>query len=46
MTEKNVLQIMNHPFIVKLKYAFQTKHNLVMVMDYCPNGDLSKVPNC
>ena len=40
MTEKNVLQIMKHPLIVSLNYAFQTKNKLIMVMDYCPKGDL------
>jgi serine/threonine protein kinase len=33
---------MSHPLIVKLNYAFQTKNKLVMVMDYCPKGDLCK----
>lgn len=32
--------IMNHPFIVKLRYSFQTVNELVLVMDYCPGGDM------
>jgi serine/threonine protein kinase len=32
---------MKHPFIVNLNYAFQTDQHLVLVMDYCPGGDLS-----
>ena len=35
-TEKNVLKLMNHPFIVKLNFAFQSKGKLFMAMDFCP----------
>ena len=41
-TERNVLSIMNHPFIVKLNHAFQTGHKLFLILDYCPGGDLGK----
>lgn len=30
----------NHPFVVKLHYAYQTHDKLIFVMDYCPGGDL------
>lgn len=43
MTERNVLSAMNHPFIVKLNYAFQNETKLFLVMDYCPGGDLGKL---
>lgn len=42
MTEKRVMAHSNHPFIVKLRSAFQTKQRLFLVMDYCPGGDLSQ----
>jgi len=42
ITERNILSSSNHPFIVKLNYAFQTKEKLYMIMDYCPGGDLSE----
>ncbi|MCQ2815936.1 MAG: protein kinase [archaeon] len=42
MTERNVLSVSSHPFIVKLNYAFQTKYKLLLLLDYCPGGDLSK----
>ncbi len=42
MTERNVLSFINHPFIVKLNYAFQTEEELFLILDYCPGGDLSK----
>lgn len=42
MTERNVLSFTNHPFIVKLNFAFQTIDRLFLLLDYCPNGDLSE----
>lgn len=42
MTERNVLSITNHPFIVKLNYAFQTTDKLFLILDYCPGGDLAE----
>jgi len=41
-TEKNVLAQVNHPFIVKLHYSFQSGENLFMVLDFCPGGDLGQ----
>ena len=40
ITERNVLSVINHPFIVKLRYAFQNKNYLFLIMDYYPGGDL------
>ena len=42
MTERNVLSVSNHSFIVKLNYAFQTSSKLFLILDYCTNGNLSK----
>ena len=42
MAERNVLSLSNHPFIVKLNFAFQTLSKLFLILDYCPGGDLSK----
>jgi len=39
-TERNVLEYIRHPFIVTLRYAFQTKQKLYFVLDYCPGGEL------
>lgn len=41
ITERNVMSVSNHPFIVSLHYAFQTKDRLFLVLEYCPGGDLS-----
>lgn len=40
MTERKILSTINHPFVVKLRWAFQTVDELYLVMDYCPGGDL------
>ena len=40
MTERKILSTINHPFVVKLRWAFQTREKLYLVMDYCPGGDL------
>ena len=32
----------NHPYIVKIKYAFQTDESLFMVTQFCSGGDLSQ----
>ena len=41
VTERNVLSYIRHPFIVSLKYAFQTSDKLFLFLDYCPGGDLA-----
>jgi len=39
-TERSVLGYVNHPFIVGLKMAFQSKEKLYFVLDYCAGGEL------
>jgi serine/threonine protein kinase len=39
-TERDVLAMVSHPYIVNLHYAFQTSDKLYFVMDYCPGGDM------
>lgn len=41
--ERDVLSIVNHPFMVKLNFAFQNESKLFLVMDYCSGGDLGKL---
>jgi len=38
--EKSILQRIQHPFIVRLHYAFQTKDKLYMILDYINGGEL------
>lgn len=43
LTERNVMSVINHPFMVKLVYAFQSPSKLFLVMEYYPGGDLGKL---
>jgi serine/threonine protein kinase len=38
--ERDLLAIMNHPFIINMHFAFQDKDNLYIIMDYLIGGDL------
>ncbi len=40
MNEKNVLQQLDHPFIVKLYKTFQDEHHLFIIMEYVVGGEL------
>lgn len=33
-------EIIDHPFIIKLRYAFQNEKKLFLVTDYCAGGEL------
>lgn len=35
-TERNVLKEFHHPFMVNMRYAFQTQNKLFMVLEYVP----------
>lgn len=39
-SERRILANLNHPFIVSLKFAFQSADKLYMVTDYCQGGEL------
>lgn len=34
MGERNVMSSLSHPYLVNLRFAFQTNHRLFLVMDY------------
>ena len=38
--ERNILADVEHPFIVKLHYAFQTEGKLYLILDFLRGGDL------
>uniref|UniRef100_A0A7S4N677 Protein kinase domain-containing protein n=1 Tax=Guillardia theta TaxID=55529 RepID=A0A7S4N677_GUITH len=40
LAERNIMQKINHPFVMKLHYAFQNNGKLYMVMDYLNGGDI------
>lgn len=39
-TERDVLTKIDHPFVVRLRYSFQTKHRLYLVLDFVNGGHL------
>ena len=39
-TERAVLGLADHPFLVKMKYAFQTQEKLYLVMNFANGGEL------
>jgi serine/threonine protein kinase len=38
--ERNILANSRHPYVCRLYYAFQTPTTFVLVMQYCPKGDM------
>lgn len=40
MSERKILQVMQHPFLMGLKFAFQTETKLYLVMDFFRGGEL------
>jgi len=41
-TERDVLTYTSHPFIVGLKFAFQTPEKLFLLLDYAAGGNMSR----
>ncbi|KAL5537753.1 hypothetical protein UlMin_044666 [Ulmus minor] len=39
-SERDILTKVDHPFIVQLRYSFQTKHRLYLVLDFINGGHL------
>lgn len=40
VTERRVLRSANHPFVARLRYAFQSPSRLYLVTDFCGGGEL------
>lgn len=38
--EQHILKEINHPFVVRLRYAFQNSEKLYLIMDYYPGGSM------
>lgn len=38
--EQHILKEIDHPFIVRLRYAFQNSEKLYLIMDYYPGGSM------
>lgn len=39
-TERKIMELISHPFTIKLKYAFQNKQKLYLLSDFCQGGEL------
>jgi len=42
VTEAEIMKSLEHPFVLRLEYTFQTPDHLHMVMELIENGDLSQ----
>lgn len=40
MNERNIMKDSTHPFLIELKYAFETDKYLVFIVEYCAGGEL------
>ncbi|CAD8103316.1 unnamed protein product [Paramecium sonneborni] len=38
--ERDIMCNLNHPFIVKIQYAFESRRFLVFILEYCSGGEL------
>src|SRR4051794_20017196 len=41
--ERDLMALMDNPWIVKLVYSFQDSHNLYLVMEFLQGGDLMTI---
>lgn len=40
MNERNIMKSAEHPFVIDMKFAFESEKYLVFVMEYCAGGEL------
>ena len=40
MNEKNIMAELNHPFLIEMKFSFESKESLIFVLELCPGGEL------
>jgi len=38
MNERNIMKSVEHPFVIEMKFAFESDKYLVFVMEYCAGG--------
>lgn len=38
--EQHILKVIDHPYIVRLRYAFQNRDKLYLIIDYYPGGSM------
>lgn len=40
MNERNIMIELKHPFLIEMKFAFESKESLIFVLELCPGGEL------
>lgn len=43
ITEKEVARTIDHQFVIKLNYAFQSFDYLYLITEFCPGGDMRSI---
>ncbi|CAD8122272.1 unnamed protein product [Paramecium sonneborni] len=38
--ERDIMTVLDHPFIIKLDYAFESKNFIIFVLEFCSGGEL------
>jgi serine/threonine protein kinase len=38
INERNIMVELNHPLLAKMYFTFETKNNLIFVLEYYPGG--------
>jgi len=38
--ERDIMAVVDHPFLVRLEYSFEHRNFLVFVLEYCSGGEL------
>ncbi|CAD8198047.1 unnamed protein product [Paramecium pentaurelia] len=38
--ERDIMTVLDHPFIIKLEYAFESKNFIIFVLEFCSGGEL------
>lgn len=41
LSECKIMQTLTHPYILPLYWSFKSESHLFLVLEYCPNGDMS-----
>ena len=40
MNERNIMIEIDHPFILPVKFAFESAEFIIFILEYCPGGEL------
>lgn len=40
MHERNVMKQLDHPFIMQMKFSFESNNKIIFILEFCPAGEL------